>query len=99
MQCAATEDTCELQAYVVPLTHFKEKWHNNQLDLAIYQFTKTTDDAGEVCKAPMRELFNKYAYVFTKPGKPVARGIKHKTELLNPAKPIPNHRMQRISET
>ena len=46
----------------------------------------------------MHELVNKYADVFTKPGKPVAQDIKHKIELLDPEKPIPHHRLQRISE-
>ena len=46
----------------------------------------------------MCELVNKYADVFTKPGKPIAQDIKHKIELLDPAKPIPYHRLQRISE-
>ena len=45
----------------------------------------------------MHELLNKYADVFTKPGKPVAREIKHKIELLDPAKPIPHHRLQIMS--
>ena len=46
----------------------------------------------------MRELVNKYADVFTKPGKPVAWDIKHKTELLDPAKHIPHYRLKRINE-
>ena len=46
----------------------------------------------------MHELLNKYADIFTKPGKPVAQDIKHKIELLDPAKPIPHHRMQIMSE-
>ena len=46
----------------------------------------------------MHALLNKYFGVFTKPGKPVAQDIKHKIEFLDPAKPIPHHRLQRISE-
>ena len=40
----------------------------------------------------------KYAYVFTKLGKPVAQDIKHKIKLLDPEKPIPHHRPQIMSE-
>ena len=46
----------------------------------------------------MLELLNKYAGVFNLPGKPVAPDIKHKIELLDPATPIPHHRLQIISE-
>ena len=45
-----------------------------------------------------RELVNKYADVFTNPSKPVAIDIKQKIELLDPEKPIPHHKLQRISE-
>ena len=44
----------------------------------------------------MYELINNYADVFTKPGKPVARDIKHKIELLDPEKPKPHHRLKRM---
>ena len=46
----------------------------------------------------MYKLVNKYADVFTKPGKAIAQDIKHKIELVDPAKPIPQHRLQRMSE-
>ena len=42
----------------------------------------------------MHELVNKYANVFTKPDKPVARDIKHKIMLLDPEKSIPHHSLQ-----
>ena len=41
----------------------------------------------------MRELLNKYADVFTKPGISIAKDIKHKIELLDPDKPITHHRL------
>ena len=41
----------------------------------------------------MRELVNKYADTYTKLGKPVAGDIKHKIELLEPAKPRPHQRL------
>ena len=44
----------------------------NQLCMEIPQLSKISDDTGEAFTAPMRELVNKYADVFTKPGKPVA---------------------------
>ena len=56
------------------------------------QLPKISNDTGEAFTAPMRELVNKYADVFTKPRKPVARDIKHKIELLNPANPILHHK-------
>ena len=62
------------------------------------QLSKIYDGAGEAFTAPMHDLVNKYADVFTKPGRPVAREIKQKNELLDPAKPIPHHRLQIISE-
>ena len=37
----------------------------------------------------MSELVNKYADVFTKPGKPFAWDIMYKIDFLDPAKPIP----------
>ena len=98
MQCTATEDTSELLAEVNPLAYFNATWYNNQLEMEIPQLSKIYDDAGEAFTAPLSELLNKYADVFTKPGKPVARDIKHKIELLDPAKPIPYHRLQRMSE-
>ena len=56
------------------------------------------DDIGEAFTVPMSELVNKYADVFTKLGKSVAQEIKHKIDLLDPAKPIPHHRLQIMSE-
>ena len=73
------------------MAHFNSKWYKNQLELEKTQLSKVYDDYGEAFTAPMRELVNKYANVFTKPSKPVAREIKHKTELLDPEKPIPYH--------
>ena len=46
----------------------------------------------------MHKLVNKYANVFTKPDKSIARDIKHKIELLDTEKPIPHYRLQRMSE-
>ena len=56
------------------------------------------DDAGEAFTAPIHELVNNYADIFTKPGKPIAQDIKHIIELLDPAKLLPHHRLQRMSE-
>ena len=78
--------------------NFNAKWYNNYLKIEINLLHKISDDAGEAFTAPMRESFNKYADVFIKPGKPVARDIKHKIELLDPTKPIPHHRLQILSE-
>ena len=66
--------------------------------MEIYLLPKIDCNAGEAFKAFVRELPTKYADVFTKPGKPVAQDVKHKTELLDPVKAIPYHRLQRISE-
>ena len=46
----------------------------------------------------MHDLVKKYADVLAKPGKPVEWDIKHKIKLLDPAKPIAHHRLQRMSE-
>ena len=62
--------------------------------MGIPQFPKISDDAD---KAPMYELFYKYADVFTKLGKPVVQNIKHKNELLDPEKLVPHHKLQRIN--
>ena len=40
--------------------------------MEILQLPMIADNAGEAFSAPMHELVNKYADVFTKPGKPVA---------------------------
>ena len=80
------------------MAHFNAKWNSNQLEMEIPHLQKIYDNAGEAVTAPMHELLNKYADVFTKPDKPVAREIKHKIELLDPAKPIPHHRLQIVSE-
>ena len=98
MQCSSSEDTTELRAEVNPLAHFNAKWQNNQLELELPQLPKIADDAGIAFTEPMKELVNKYADVFSKPGKPVARDIKHKIDLLDPSKAIPHHRQQRMSE-
>ena len=45
----------------------------------------------------MHELVNKYSGVFTKPGKPIAQDIKHNIKLLDPIKPIPHHKLQRMN--
>ena len=96
--CTATEETSELQAELNPLAHFNAKWYNNQLELDIPQLCKISDDSIEDFMAPMLELVSKYADIFIKPGKSVARNIKHKIELLGPAKPIPHYRLKRASE-
>ena len=88
MQCTITEDTSELLAEVNFLAHFNAKWYNNQLKLEITQLLKIYNDSGEVLTGPIHELVNKYAGIFTKPGKLVAQGIKHKNELFNSIKPI-----------
>ena len=46
----------------------------------------------------MHELVNKYTDVLTNLGKPIAQDIKHKIELLDPEKPMPNHSLQIISK-
>ena len=69
LQSTATEDTSELLAEVNPLAYFNATWYNNQLEMEIPQLTKIADDAGEAFTAPISELLNKYAGVFTKPGK------------------------------
>ena len=68
------------------------------LELEIPQLPKISDDAGKAFTTPMHEFLNKYADVITKPGKPVARDIKHKVELLDSVKPIYHQNIQRISE-
>ena len=66
--------------------------------MEVTQHPKIFDDAGEAFTASMCELVNKYANIFTTLRKPLAREIKHKIELLDSVKPIPHHRLQRISE-
>ena len=80
------------------MSHFNAKWYNDQLELEIIQFPKIFDDAGKVFTAPMHALVNKYSDALTKLGKPITQDIKHKVELLDPAKPIPHHKLQRVSE-
>ena len=65
--------------------------------MEITKLPKISDDAGEAFTAPMPKLVNKYANVLTKPGKPVALDIKHKIKSLDPEKPIPHYRLQRMS--
>ena len=98
LQYIVTEETSELVTKVISLAHFKAKWYKNQLDLEITQLSKIFDNAGEAFADPMHELVNKYADASTKPGKPIARDIKHKIELLDPSKPMTRHRLQRMSE-
>ena len=81
MQCTTTENTCELQAELNTLGYFNAKWHNKQLDMEITQLLRIYDNDGKAFTAPMCELFNRYAGVFTKPGKPALQDIKHKIEL------------------
>ena len=85
-------------AEVNPLDHFNAQWYNNQLEKEIYPLLKVANDTGEAFIAPMYGLVNKYADVFTKPGKPVACDIKYKIEWLDPAKPILHNRLQIMSE-
>ena len=59
------------------------------------KLTCISDDASEAFIAPMCELLDKYADVFTKPGKPVTRDIMHKIELLDPTKPIIRYKKQK----
>ena len=98
LQYTVTEDTSELLAEVNPLAHFNAKWYTNQLKQEIPQLSKIHDDASEAFIASMHELVNKYADVFTKPGKPVIQDIKHKTKLLDPANPIFLHRLQKMNK-
>ena len=58
----------------------------------------TDDNSGEAFTAPMSESVNKYADIFTKPGKLVARDIQDKTELVDPEKPILYNKLQRMIE-
>ena len=46
----------------------------------------------------MHELVNKYADIFVRPGKSVKQNVRTKIELLDPAKYIPHHKLQRMSE-
>ena len=85
-------------AEINPLAHFNAKWYGYQLDMKIPQSPKILDDAGKAFTAHMHELLNKYADILIKPGKLVAQDIKHKIELLDHSKPIPHHKLQRISE-
>ena len=62
------------------------------------QLPKISNDSGKAFTAPMCELLKKYADVITKPSKPVALDIKHKTELLDPEKLMHHHRMQIMSK-
>ena len=62
--------------------------------MEIPQLPKIADDTGEAFTDPTSDFLNKYAAVFTKPGRPIARDITHIIELLDPAKPIPRHRLQ-----
>ena len=93
-----TEDTSKSQAEVKPLAHFNAKWRNNQLKVELLQLTNIFYGAGEAFTAPIQQSVNKHDDVFTKPGKPVAQNIKHKTNLLDPEKPVICHREQGISE-
>ena len=98
MLCTVAGDTSGLLAKVNPRDHFNAEWYNKQLNLELPQLPKIAVDTGGAFTAPMRELIYKYADVFRKPGKPIAQDIKHKIEFLDPAKHIPHHRLQRISE-
>ena len=93
LQCTATEDTSELQAEINPLVHFNATWHKNQLDLSLPWDPKIANDVGELFIPSMHKQVNKYADVFTKLGKPVVQNIKHKIELFDAEKPLPNHRL------
>ena len=66
--------------------------------MEIPQLNNISDDAGEAFTAPISELLNKYTGVFTKPGEPVLCNMIHKTELLDPEKPISHRRLQRMNE-
>ena len=66
--------------------------------MEIPQLSKISNNAGEAFIAPLSELLYKYAVIFTKPGKTVARDIMHKIELLDPAKPILHNRLHIMSE-
>ena len=65
--------------------------------MKIPQLPNISDDAGKAFTAPMRELVYKYADVFTKPCKSIARDIKYKIELLDPEKTIPHHKLLRMN--
>ena len=66
--------------------------------MKIPQLPKISDDTGEAFTAPILELLNKNSDVFTKLGKPIAQDIKHKIDLLDPAKPVPHYRLKIMSE-
>ena len=51
--------------------------------MKIPQLSKIYNDVSEAFTAPMCELFNKFAGVFTKPGKPIALAIKRRIKLLD----------------
>ena len=66
--------------------------------MEITQLPNISDNAGKAFIAPILELLKKYAFVFTKPCKLVARDIKYKIELLDPEKPIAQLRLQIMYE-
>ena len=70
----------------------------NHLKLEVLQYLKIPNDAGKAFTVLVHELVNNYAYVIKKLGKPIAQDIEHKIELLEPAKPIPYHIQQTMSE-
>ena len=63
--------------------------------MEIPQLPKIIYYASEAFIAHMHEFLDKYADVFTKPGKPVARDIKHKIDFLEPEEPIPHQLQQK----
>ena len=98
MQCAHIEVEPEVCSDFNPLANFGACMHNNELTVTMPTQPAISEDAGEVFSVAMQNLIAKYKEVFSKPGKPMARDIKHRIELLDPAQKIPYHRQQRMSQ-
>ena len=90
MHCSVTEHL-DGKTDANPLAHFNATIHNNELQVELPPSIKIAADAGEAFQTSVKELSARYVEVFAKPGKPVARPIKHKIELLDPTKPIQIH--------
>ena len=45
------------------------------------------------------QLLDEFPDVFEQPSTPYPRAIQHRIELLDPTRPIPNHKQYRLSQT
>ena len=57
-------------------------------------------DTGETSPTPTKwdTLLDEFADVFTEPTQPHPRPIQHRIELLDPTKPIPNHKQYQLGQ-